>query len=185
MIGHGYDGPIYRTTHPSLIDATKDPDERSDRRRDGTLSEQGPLAQPMTPRWEPESKQTIVWETAPDGYRVWMSPGMHEVYELVMDRIRAGRILNASAIARASALSQGYVSKVIRKLALFGFIDLLQSIRGRLGGIVAAVRESWSRKSFLPSRYGGGMISRIRSSKAVSKAETLLVKPWTLDELDL
>lgn len=133
-------------------------------------------------RWQDEP---MYWVVAPDGRRFWMMAGMYRVWIAVEARLKAGRDLRTGHIAIAANVSQGYVSKVIKRLEAFGFLTILGVWRGRWGRIVAKLRQS-----FLPKTYvgQGGMIKYEgewirprevgRRDKIKARREARYTNPW-------
>lgn len=158
QVGFAYQGPIFRTTSPDIKEALGDGKVRY--HKNYNLSYTGRVAVPLTPARDEPFVPTVFWERTPSGYNMWMSPGMHEAFSLIMGRVRAGRTLSASGIARDTGLSQGYVTKVIRKLAQFGFIEIKQVIRGRLGGTIATLVKSFLHKR---TAWRNDLLWRLRS----------------------
>lgn len=139
-------------------------------------------------RYRPDT--VIYWETNAYGYRVWMAEGMHRIYVVVMAELAAGHDLAGRVIANLAGVSQGYVSKGLKWLHKWNFIQILGVWRGRWGRTVAKLRQ------IIPpyvrgSVSIGGMIKRY-IAPAIEEAwsrvtgvgdRELIRKPWTMDEL--
>lgn len=101
--------------------------------------------------------------TAPGGRSWYMMPKMHAVYLAARAELDEDRTLHPGVVAHLAGVSQGYASKVIHRLAQWGFWTILGTFRGRWGGIVAKLRTVVA-SIIPPYRDGpsstGGMIDR-------------------------
>lgn len=100
-------------------------------------------------RYKPRAREC--WETNVYGRPCYMGEKAHAIFAATLAELDAGRELHTSTIAHLTGASQGYVTKVLKFLHRFHFIEVLEVKRGRYGGILARLARA-IRQSFLHPR---------------------------------
>jgi hypothetical protein len=81
------------------------------------------------------------WEQNVFGHWHWFADKQFDIMAAILAEIDAGHVLSTARLAAMTHSSRGYVSKTIARLARWRFIDLVQIVRGRIGGITARLTK--------------------------------------------
>jgi hypothetical protein len=90
------------------------------------------------------------WEQNVFGHWHWFADKQFDIFAAILAEVEAGHVLSTARIAEMTHSSRGYVSKTIARLARWRYIDLVQVVRGRIGGITARLTKRL-RQMFPPS----------------------------------